>query len=382
MASRQASSFTAMRSDQIEARAVGKVVLVALFYAALALLLVIVILHTRTTLRWVATAIFLALALDPAVGLLQRIRLGGRSLPRVAGILAVYLAFLAALVFLVLHVFPPIAKDIESLAKKLPTYVSDFESWANDNQQFQELNDKYDITQKLSEQASGLPSRLSSGASELGSITVSLLEHLIAAITVLTLTFFLLLDGRGMFERGTGRLAAPQRDRARRIGTRVAEVVRAYVSVNLVLAVAAGVLTWAFLEIEGFHLAIPMAVLMAFLDLIPLIGLTIGGFVVAVVLLIDGGPGDAVVWLVIFLVYQQLQDRVIQPLMYRGGALKVNPAVAIVAVIVGANLAGVLGALLAIPTAASLGVVIDELVLSGPPRPARSRKAKTAKTAQ
>ena len=76
------------------------------------------------------------------------------------------------------------------------------------------------------------------------------------------------------------------------------------------------------------------------MDLIPLIGLTVGGVVVLAVLLIDGGPGDAVVWAVLFLVYQQLQDRVIQPLMYKGGALKINPAVAIVAVIVGANLAG------------------------------------------
>lgn len=376
MASRLSTSLGAVRSDQIEARAVAKVVLVALFYLALALLLAIVILHTRTTLQWVATAIFLALALDPAVGTLQRIRIAGRSLPRVVAILAVYLVFLAALVFLILHVFPSIVRDIEGLAKKLPTYVSDFEHWADNNQQFQELNSKYDITQKLTEQASSLPSRLSSGASELGSITVSLLEHLIAAITVLTLTFFLLLDGRGMFQRGTVRLPVPERERARRVGIRVAEVVRAYVSVNLVLAVAAGVLTWGFLEIEGFHLAVPMAVLMAFLDLIPLIGLTIGGFAVAVVLVIDGGPGDAIVWLAIFLIYQQLQDRVIQPLMYKGGALKVNPAVAIVAVIVGANLAGVLGALLAIPAVASLGVVVDELVLSGPPR---TRKAKTAK---
>jgi len=376
LASRLSTSLGAVRSDQIEARAVAKVVLVALFYLALALLLAIVILHTRTTLQWVATAIFLALALDPAVGTLQRIRIAGRSLPRVVAILAVYLVFLAALVFLILHVFPSIVRDIEGLAKKLPTYVSDFEHWADNNQQFQELNSKYDITQKLTEQASSLPSRLSSGASELGSITVSLLEHLIAAITVLTLTFFLLLDGRGMFQRGTVRLPVPERERARRVGVRVAEVVRAYVSVNLVLAVAAGVLTWGFLEIEGFHLAVPMAVLMAFLDLIPLIGLTIGGFAVAVVLVIDGGPGDAIVWLAIFLIYQQLQDRVIQPLMYKGGALKVNPAVAIVAVIAGANLAGVLGALLAIPAVASLGVVVDELVLSGPPR---TRKAKTAK---
>jgi predicted PurR-regulated permease PerM len=365
-------SVTVMRADQIQARAIAKIVIVALFWAAIAVLLALALLHTRTTLQWVAAAIFLALALDPAVTLVQRAWPRRGSMPRVLAILVVYLAAFAALVFLVLHVFPPIVRDIEGLAHKLPGYISDFENWANNNQQFQELNAKYDITQKLTEQASTLPSHLSSGASTVGSFTVSILEHLLAAITVITLTFFLLLDGRGMVQRGTGRLPRLHRERARRITDRVAEVVKAYVSVNLVLAIAAGLLTWAFLEAEGFHLALPMAVLVAFLDLIPLIGLTIGGFSVFAVLLIDGGPGDAIIWLIIFLVYQQLQDRIIQPLLYKGGALKVNPAVAIVAVIVGANLAGVLGALLAIPTAASLGVVIDELVFDGRSGPAEA----------
>ncbi len=355
-----------MRADQIQARAVAKIVLVALFWSAVAVLLAIAVLHTRTTLQWVAAAVFLTLALDPAVGLIQRAWPGDGRMPRVLAILLVYVAALAALIFLVLHVFPPIVHDIEGLAHKLPRYVHDFESWANNNKQFQDLNNKYDITAKLSQEASTLPSHLSSGASTIGSFTVSILEHILAAITILTLTFFLLLDGRGMVERGTGRLPEPQRGRARRIADRVAQVVKAYVSVNLLLAVAAGLLTWGFLQAEGFHLAVPLAVLVAFLDLIPLIGLTVGGFAVFGVLMIDGGPGDAIVWLVLFLVYQQAQDRVIQPLLYKGGALKVNPAVAIVAVIVGANLAGVLGALLAIPTAASLGVVIDELVLSSP----------------
>jgi predicted PurR-regulated permease PerM len=118
-----------------------------------------------------------------------------------------------------------------------------------------------------------------------------------------------------------------------------------------------------------------MAVLVAFLDLVPLIGLTAGGVIVAAVLGIDGAAGDVIIWAVLFLAYQQLQDRVIQALMYRGGALKVNPAVAIVAILVGANLAGVLGALLAIPTAASLGVIIDELVLAGPPGTAGAEPA-------
>jgi predicted PurR-regulated permease PerM len=362
----RALASNGMRADQIQARAVAKVVLVALFWSGVAVLFAIALLHTRTTLQWVAAAVFLALALDPAVGLIQRAWPGDGKMPRVLAILLVYLVALAAMVFLVLHVFPPIVHDIEDLAKKLPGYVHDFEHWANNNKQFQDLNAKYHITAKLSQEGATLPSHLSSGASTLGSLTVSILEHLLAAITVIALTFFLLLDGRGMVERGTGRLPEPQRERARRIAERVAEVVKAYVSVNLLLALAAGLLTWGFLQAEGFHLAVPLAVLVAFLDLIPLIGLTVGGFAVFGVLMIDGGPGDAIVWLILFLVYQQLQDRVIQPLLYRGGALKVNPAVAIVAVIVGANLAGVLGALLAIPTAASLGVVIDELVLSGP----------------
>jgi predicted PurR-regulated permease PerM len=356
-----------MRADQIQARAVAKIVLVALFWAGVAVLFAIALLHTRTTLQWVAAAVFLALALDPAVTLVQRAWPREGKMPRVLAILLVYLAGLAAMVFLILQVFPPIVHDIEGLAHKLPRYVHDFEDWANNNKQFQDLNSKYQITAKLSQEASTLPTHLSSGASTIGSFTVSILEHLLAALTIIALTFFLLLDGSGMVQRGTGRLPELQRDRARRIAARVAEVVKAYVSVNLLLAIAAGLLTWGFLQAEGFHLAVPLAVLVAFLDLIPLIGLTVGGFSVFAVLMIDGGPGDAIVWLILFLIYQQAQDRVIQPLLYKGGALKVNPAVAIVAVIAGAELAGILGALLAIPTAASLGVVIDELVLSGPP---------------
>jgi predicted PurR-regulated permease PerM len=354
-----------MRASDIEARAVSKIVLVALFMIALALLLAIAVMHATTAIQWAVTAIFLALALTPAVSLIERVQIGGRSLPRLLAVLAVYLLFFAGLFFLILHVLPPIIRDIEGLAKKLPSYVSDFESWAENNKQFNELNEKYDLTQKLSEQASSLPSTLGSGATELGNVTVQLVEHLIAFITVITLTFFLLLDNGGMFQRGTAKLDPAHRDRLRRVGGRIAAVVRSYVSVNCLLALFAGLFTFAFLEIEGFHMALPLAVLVGFFDLIPLIGLTVGGLLVFAVLMIDGGPGDALIWLAIFLAYQQLQDRVIQPVMYRGGALKVNPAVAIIAVIVGAELAGVLGALLAIPAAASLGVIVDEFVLSG-----------------
>ena len=173
MPSRLASKFTPMRASDIEARAVAKIVLVALFWAALAVLLAIAILHTRTTLRWVVTAIFLALALDPAVGLIETIKIRGHPLPRVMAVLGALAIFLAGLTFLILHVAPAIVKDVEGLAKKMPTYVQDFETWDEDNKEFAELNEKYNITSKLSEQASNLPSKLGDGATELGNATVS-----------------------------------------------------------------------------------------------------------------------------------------------------------------------------------------------------------------
>lgn len=365
-----------MEAARIQSWAVVKVVAISLLVIAVAVLLALIVLEIRTTLRWALAAVFLALALAPAVSLVQVIGIRGRHLPRWLAILVVYVVFAAVFVFLMLHVIRPIVNEVEALGPKLPTYVQDFKQWAHDNEQFRELNQRFDITSKLSDAASSLPSKLGDAAGEAKTLTVSLLNNLLAGITILVLAFFLLIDGDRQFDRLTERFTPSSRDRLRRIGDRIYRIVKGYVTVNVTLAAAAGLFTWLVLELLGVDLAVPLAVLVAFLDLIPLIGLTVGGVLVAVVLVIDGGPGDALIWLALFLVYQQLQDRMIQPLLYKGGALKVNPAVAIVAVIVGANLAGVLGALLAIPIVASLGVLVDEYVLSGSPRAAKAKPAK------
>ena len=131
-------------------------------------------------------------------------------------------------------------------------------------------------------------------------------------------------------------------------------------TVNLTLAALAGVFTWVVLELLGVDIAVPLAVLVALFDLVPLIGFTIGGLLVAVVAGLHDFPVALIVWAAAFVVYQQLQDRVIQPIFYRS-AVRIHPVIAIVAVLAGAQLAGILGALLAIPTAAALGVIYDEL---------------------
>lgn len=334
---------------------------IALVVVAGAVLLGLIAFEIRTTLKWALASVFIALALAPAVSLVQGISIRGRSLPRWAAILLVYVAFAAAFVFLILHVIRPIVSEVAALAPKLPDYVRDFQEWARDNEQFRELNQKFDIISKLQSAAEGLPDRLGDAAGEAKTITVSVLNNILATVTVLVIAFFLLIDGHHQFNRLTGQMTPPTRDRMRRIGDRIYKIVKGYVTVNLTLAVAAGVLTWLALELLGVPFAVPLGVLVAFLDLVPLIGLTLGGALVAVVAAFHDFPTTLIIWAVLFLIYQQVQDRVIQPVMYKN-AVQVHPVIGIIAILVGAELLGVLGALLAIPIAASLGVLVDEAV--------------------
>jgi predicted PurR-regulated permease PerM len=348
---------------RIQARAVVKVAAISLAVIAAGLLLAIIVLNVRTEIRWVFASLFLALAMNPAVDRVESLRVRDHQVfPRWLAILVVYVILFALFVFLILQVVPPIIREFESLGSKVPGYVQDFRHWANQNQQFQDLNHKYHITQTLAQQASTIPSKLGGAASDVRSVTVSILEHLLAAITILALTFFLLLDGRQQGERMLSRMQPDTATRLSRIGTRIAAVVKSYVSVNLLLAIAAGVFTWLVLELLGVELAVTMGVIVGFLDLVPLVGFTVGGFFVAIVAAFHNFPGALIAWLVLFLVYQQVQDRVIQPLLYKN-AVQIHPAVAIVAILVGGELAGILGALLAIPTAATIGVLIDEALL-------------------
>ena len=349
-----------MVASRIESRAVFKVAAIVLVTLGVALLLQHALVEIRTTVRWLFAAIFFALALSPVVDLVERVRVRGRSIPHWLAILVAYVLFLAVVIVLILEVIPPMLREFEQLGSQLPTYVTDFEQWASGSDAFRELNEKYDLTKLLSSEAAALPSKLGDAAGELKAITVGLLGNVFEAVIVLTLSYFFLLDGGQQFHRLTGRLHPGNRDKTRRIGTRIARIVRAYVTTNLLLGIAAGLFTWVVLELLGVPLAVPLAVLVTILELVPLVGFTIGGVLVAIIVGIHDFPTGLIVWGVLFLVYQQLQDRLIQPLVMKR-AVNIHPAAAIVAVIAGAQLAGILGALLAIPVAAALAAIYDEL---------------------
>jgi predicted PurR-regulated permease PerM len=305
----------------------------------------------RSTLLLVFIAVFLAVALGPAVGVFRK-----RGVPRGLSILLVYLLITGGIVGVGLLIVPPVVNQVDQLSKDIPGYLKNLRN----NTQFRKYDDKYHISTKLNEQAKKLPSLLGEAAGALQSITVGVFGALVQLVTVLTMTFFLLLDG----ERIAGfllRMRGPEKEeRYRRIANDIYRSTSGYVAGNLLISLLAGVSTYIMLSILSVPFAVPLAVLMAFLDLIPLVGATLGGVTIAVVTLFNHFPTSTIVWLIFFIVYQQVENNILQPVVYRR-TVHVAPLAVIIAILIGGSLLGILGALVAIPIAATIQIIVKEL---------------------
>jgi predicted PurR-regulated permease PerM len=305
----------------------------------------------RSVVELVFVAGFLAVALGPAVEFFAR-----RHVPRAASILLVYLLLTLSIFAVGLLVVPPIVDQVDKASRDLPGYVADLRN----NKQIAKYDDKYHITDKLDEQARKLPSHLGDAASALSAVTVGVFGALVKLVTVLTMTFFLLLDGRRLVNFVL-RIRGP--DAESRAGPILEDIYRSiagYVAGNLLISIIAGTVTYVTLSALGVPFAVPLAVLVAFLDLIPLVGATLGSIVVGVVTLFVDFPTATIVWVIVSLVYQQAENNLLQPLVYRR-TVDVPPLLVIIAILIGSSLLGVLGALVAIPIAAALQIVAKDV---------------------
>ncbi|MGO9976433.1 MAG: AI-2E family transporter [Solirubrobacteraceae bacterium] len=154
-------------------------------------------------------------------------------------------------------------------------------------------------------------------------------------------------------------LTGGRQERYRRLIIDIKKAVADYVLGNTVISGLATLATWIVLSILGVPYALSLAFVVGFFDLIPLVGATLGAIVVAVATVTVSFPTATIVWLAFIVVWQRFEDYVVQPLVY-GKTLRVNPIVTIVSVLVGASLLGVLGALLAIPTAAAIQIILRD----------------------
>jgi predicted PurR-regulated permease PerM len=333
----------------VAAPSAGAVVRGVLILAACGLVLYLVW-RVRVVVRLMAISLFLALALIPVIDALAT----KTRAPRALIILLVYLALIVSIGVVGYVVVPSLVKEVEQLSHHAPRYAADLRQ----NSTFRRYDDRYHITAKLVRDARQLPHLLGHLVGPLKDVTVQAASLIGQAVTVLALGFLLLLHGREYVNLGLS-LTGDRQERYRRVVIDINKAVADYVLGNIVISVLATIATWVVLSILGVPYALSLGFLVGFFDLIPLVGATLGAIVVAVATVAVDFPTATIVWLAFIIVWQRFEDYVIQPLVY-GRALRVNPIVTIVSVLVGASLLGILGALLAIPTAAAIQIVLRE----------------------
>ncbi|CAA9499553.1 MAG: hypothetical protein AVDCRST_MAG67-1842 [uncultured Solirubrobacteraceae bacterium] len=332
--------------DALNTRQIARII----FTIAGFLVLLYLLVQIRSTLLLLAIAVFFAVALGPAVDFFSRGRL-----PRGLAILIVYVLILCAFAGVLALIVPPVVNGASDLATDVPGYVDDL----RDNATFRDFDDEYDVTSRLRDEAEKLPDRLGDAAGALQSIAAGVVNAAFQLLTILTMTFFLLLDGKRITNFLITRFGRHREERLREIAERIYKSTAGYVAGALTITSINGILTFIVLTLLGVPFAVPLAVMMSFFGLIPLVGATIGGVLILIVTLFTDFPSATIIYGIFLIFYQQVENNVLQPFIFKR-TVNVPPLVVIVAILAGSSMLGIVGALVAIPIAAALLIVIKE----------------------
>ena len=305
----------------------------------------------RQVLTWIVVAIFLALALNPAVDLLQRRGLARRGLAAAV----TFLLTIGAMVALGSLFIPTLVSEARGFAEALPGYVNDVSQGRGP---LGRLSERYELEEKVREAVAGGGgvARVLGLSGTAIAVTKGVLTFVVAIVTIAFLTFFMLLEGPKWMDRFYALLPDRSRDKWRKIGRDIYLTVGGYVTGNLLISLIAGITSTVVLLIMDVPYAVALGVLVAILDLIPLAGATLAAIIVTTVAFIDSIPAGIVV-LIFFVVYQQIENHVLQPLVY-SRTVQLSPLAILIAVLIGAKIAGILGALAAIPVAGTIQVLL------------------------
>ena len=313
-----------------------------------ALVIAAAIWNVRDVVILIVVSAFLAIGLNPAVELLQR-----RGLKRgvaVASIIGAVLLFVAGFVA---AAAPPVTRQATQLQERLPEYTERLRA----NETFRRLDNEYKINDKVEEWVDKRSGEVASGA--LGAAT-AVLGVVFKTLTILILTLYF-LGAYQRIKRGAYRLL-PRSRRARGglIADEILNRVGGYVLGNLATSFIAGVLALVFFVVAGVPYPVALAMLVAMLDLIPLVGATIAAVVCTAVAFFVSAP-VGIATAVYFVIYQQVENYVLVPRVMKR-TVDISPLATIVAALIGGSLLGVLGALLAIPVAAAIQLIGTEVL--------------------
>jgi predicted PurR-regulated permease PerM len=312
--------------------------------------LIRVVSATRQVIVWFFVALFLALAINPLVEWLQRHGVRRRGLASAAAFLLV----LAGIVLIGALFIPTLVTNVNHFVNAVPGYVHDLTTGRG---RLGFLETKYHVVEKVREQINnGGAKRLLGLTGAALSVTASVLNLVVAVLTIAFMTFFMLLEGPAWIERVYGLMPDKSQKRWRAVGRDIYRTGGGYVTGNLVISLIAGSLTTFVLLVLGVPYAVALGLIVAILDLIPLAGATIAMVIIGGVSFLHSIPAGVIV-VIFFLIYQQLENHILQPVVYNR-TVQLSPLVILISVLLGAALAGILGALAAIPVAGAIQVLI------------------------
>jgi predicted PurR-regulated permease PerM len=323
-----------------------------IFSVAVTLAAFFVVQHVTRILTWLFVALFFAIILSPAVDFLCR----RARLPRAAATLMVFLVVFAAFGAMMYAFVRPLVDQSEEVADKFPTFVADAKAGRGP---IGPIVRRYHLDQRLEDNKD----RLQKNINKLGSNSLTIVKGVgnavAAGLTIFVLAFLMILEGPKMLAGGLNALSPPRRERVCKVSADCAKAVTGYMAGNLLISAIAGIATFAFLFFADVPFRGVLGLWVAFADLIPLVGATLGAIPTVIVAFLHSVPAG-IATIVFYVLYQQFENHVLQvTIMAR--TVDLNPLVVLVSVLLGVELFGLLGALLAIPVAGVVQVIARDI---------------------
>lgn len=306
-----------------------------------------------TPLLWLMVAVFVAIAASGPVNYLSKFMKRGFA------ITLTYLMILLVPLGLSAALLPPLVTSAVDLVDQMPQYINDFQDTLQQNAAFQKFDENFDFNQQLTNLAADLSGKLGDAASTLGDIGTALINSIFAGFTILVLSLFMVARGRRWIDEWLETRAGPEADALGRTVDRIGGAVGNYIGGAIAQSFLAGLAAFIMLSILGIPSPLVLAVIVAAFDFVPMVGSTIAGLIVGIVTLFADFPIDTIVWAAFVIGYQQFENYVVQPRI-QSRAVEMEPFVILVAVLFGGTLMGVVGAILAIPIAATLQITYQE----------------------
>ena len=339
--------------ETVDNRTVARYTLVVIGLVLATLLVLGLAYETRQVLTWILIAVFFAVALHPAVSWLVR------KVGWIKRWLATLIVYLLAVLFIggLITVFViPLAREGTQFAENFPQLIADIRSGRGPIGNLAERLHALDYIQSHAAQIRGYVSGL--GAPTLAALRTAA-TGVAGLVTIFVLSYLMVLEAPKVIEGFLGMFEQKRAERIRRVGHDCARTITGYISGNLLISLICGLLTYTVLVILGVPFAGLIALFVGLADLIPLVGATLGAVVGVIAAFVQSVTAGIVV-IIFFVIYQQLENHLLQPLIF-ARTVQLNPLTVLLAILIGVELAGILGALLAIPVAGIVQIVARDI---------------------